>query len=434
MKKNNAPYDIAARGKGGSGVHSWLLCPLLLVFTSAGFPQTDTLTLERAISEAHENNRTMTISKIGLRTSQSRIREVKASRLPSLNFHTHYLHAPENGYNEVVTNGGEFGLQLEAGMPLYDGGVKGAQLDEAMNEQERSNVSMNKSAAEIGLAVRIGYYGVLGAREELRIRRETVSRLEDYLSLLEQLRLGGSASQSDVLKARVDRNNARIEVDQAEQALRKSMLELLNTIGSPLDRIVELAQADPEDTASVPSFSIEDNPDVQLLEHERTAATHQITIAKAERLPTLSVAGDVGVLGITPGEYRQDVGYSVLLTLELPLFNWGSTASRIEQKELAWDMLEAQLQLQKRELEKEWRVLLGELGSARRNLANYATNINDAEKNYLAAKSRFAGGSGSNLEVLEAQRLLVEAKLNYNTTLYQLRSGLALALKLCGRP
>ena len=407
---------------------------LVLALAASAPAQTDTLSIQQAVFQAQENNRAITISRIGMRTSESKVREVKASRLPFLNFHTHLLHAPENGYNEIVTNGGEFGLQLETGMPLYDGGIRSAQLDQALNDQDRSGVNLKKSAAEIGYAVRTAYYGVLAAKEELRIRRETVGRLEEYLSFLNQLRAGGSASQSDVLKAQVDLNNARIGVDQAFQSLRKVKFELLNAMGSSFDRTVDVVDPAPEDTSGVPAIAIENNPDVQLLEHEKASATHDITIARAERLPTLTVAGDIGVLGVTPREFRQDMGYSVLLTLELPLFNWGSTASRIEQKELAWDMLEAEVQLQKRELEAQWRVLLGDLEVSRKNLVNHASNIADAEKNYLAAKSRFAGGSGSNLEVLEAQRLLVEAKLNYNETLLRLRTDLAMALKLSGQP
>ena len=405
----------------------------MLFITPQAESQTDTLSLRRAIDVAQQNNKTITISKIGIRASESRLREVRASRLPFLTFSTHYLHTPETGYNEIVTDGGQYGVQLTTSLPLYDGGVKSTMVEQAMNEQERSNVNLKKGSAEVSCNVRISYYSVLGANEELRIREETVGRLEEYHTFLEQLRLGGNASESDVLKARVDLNNAVIAVDQARQSVQRSKLMLLNALGGSFDENIEVVPVTAEDTASVPSFAIENNPDIQLLQYDRMSAVHEITIAKAERLPTLSIAGDVGLLGVKPDEYRDDFGYSILLTLEVPLFNWGSTHNRIEQKELAWELLDAQIQLQKRELETEWRILLTELEVTRKSLLNYAHNITEAEKNYLAAKSRFAGGNGSNLEVLDAQRLLVEAKLNYNTALFQLRTDLALALKLSGQ-
>ncbi|TLY31031.1 MAG: TolC family protein, partial [Ignavibacteria bacterium] len=138
-------------------------------------------------------------------------------------------------------------------------------------------------------------------------------------------------------------------------------------------------------------------------------------------------------LGIHPHEFRDDVGYSVFLSLDLPIFSWGAINDRIEQRVFDRDQLDAQLELQRRGLETEWRNTLGDVELARKSLVSYRANITEAEKNYLSAKSRFAGGSGSNLEVLDSQRLLEEVKLNFNSTLFQLRASLAGLLKLSGK-
>lgn len=405
-----------------------------LLFVSSMFSQrNDTLSLQQVIEVAQKNNLSVTLGELGVKQSESRLREIKALRYPTILFHSHYLHAPETGYNEIVTNGGEYGVQLTSSLPLYDGGLKGVLVDQSVNNRERSSLKLQKNKIEIAFTVRTLYDEILRAREEIRIRKETIERLEDYVSLLHRLRLGGNATESDVLKAQVDLNNAKVFSDQAGQSLEKAKLMLSNTVGSVPGQMFEVAQVEDNNISSVPTVSIENNPDIQLLQHDKNSASYDIAIASAERLPTLTISADAGALGIAPKEFQHDVGYSVLLSLDMPLFTWGAIDNRIEQKEIARDQLEAQLKLQRRELETEWKITLGDLELARRNLLSYANNITQAEQNYLSAKSRFAGGSGSNLEVLDAQRLLVEAKLNYNTTRFQLRLDNASILRLGGQ-
>jgi outer membrane protein TolC len=169
-----------------------------------------------------------------------------------------------------------------------------------------------------------------------------------------------------------------------------------------------------------------------MLESEKASTLYDISIAQAERMPTVSIAGDVGALGVKASEFHEDLGYSLFLSLDLPLFNWGAIGDRIQQKELASQQLEAEAQLRSREIETEYSVTKSDLEASRNALAGYTDNIARAEENYLTAKSRFAGGAGSNLEVLEAQRLLTEAKLNRSGAQFQVRADRATLLRLAG--
>ena len=84
-----------------------------------------------------------------------------------------------------------------------------------INAIARSQINLQKSSLDIAFAVRTQYYETLRAEEELAIRSETVNRLEDYRTLLNQLRLGGGATQGDLLKTQVDLNNAIIAAGAA---------------------------------------------------------------------------------------------------------------------------------------------------------------------------------------------------------------------------
>jgi len=406
---------------------------VLLTACTLTFAQTDTLSLEQAIALALKNNGAAKIAELGVRQSESHVREAKSARLPQIYFRSHYLLAPEIGYNEIVTNGGEYATQLAVTMPLYDGGVRNALVEQSEGNSNRSIAALNKSRSDIAYDVRLGYYDVLRSQEELRIRRETVERLRQYASLLAQLQAGGGASESDLLKAQVDLNEAVAADDAAQQSVQRAKLSLNNSLGLPIRQELDVRPLPSEETFHSGEFPQESNLDIQLLEQDRKSTEYDLTIAHGERLPTIAISGDIGALGVTPNEFHNDLGYSVFVSLELPLFTWGGIDNRIEQKELLLQQADEQLQLQRRELETEWKSAISDFETARKILIRYSENISTAENNFLAAKSRFAGGSGSNLDVLDAQRTLVNAKLSYENTLFQLRADVAILLKLSGK-
>lgn len=410
-----------------------LLSLLLLSNSLPLLSQIDTISLQDALTRAQKSNLAIKIAEVGVKQNESRLREVSTARYPGLSFRSHYLYTPEIGYNEAVTNGGEYGVQLATGLPLFDGGVRSAVIDQSSNEIEKSRVGVRKSSSDLAFAVRTQYYETLRSEQELVIREETVTRLQEYLTFVNQLRLGGIATESDRLKTEVDLNNAKIASDGALQAAQKSRRLLANLVGSASGAEVEVLPLVGGDSWEIPVFAVAENPDFQLLDRDRRSATYGVTIAKGERLPTLTLAGDVGALGVHPNEFHHDIGYSIFLSLEMPIFSWGAVGERIEQKELAREQLDAQLLLQRRALETEWKNAVADLELARQNLTRFQENIAVAERNYLSAKSRFAGGSGLNLEVLDAHRLWVDAKLEYNSTVFAYRSSLADLIRLSGR-
>src|SRR5713226_4821258 len=104
---------------------------LVLLVQAIAFSQTVRISLEQAVDTALTRNGNIKFAEIGVRQSGSRVREVKAMRLPSLLLNSHYLHTPEAGYNEAITNGGEYGLQLTTSVPVYDGGARNALIDQS---------------------------------------------------------------------------------------------------------------------------------------------------------------------------------------------------------------------------------------------------------------------------------------------------------------
>ena len=154
-------------------------------------------------------------------------------------------------------------------------------------------------------------------------------------------------------------------------------------------------------------------------------------IASHERLPEVSIFADAGYL--TSGENLRlpavervnAFGYSVGIGVELPLLNWGATAMRVQQRELVTEDLRQKMELLRRSLLTDASRSRLQLVRSRDRLTAIRLNVAKAEENFLLTKAKYAAGGTLALEVLAAQQLLTEFRLNELNTLAEIQSLVA---------
>jgi outer membrane protein TolC len=396
------------------------------------YAQTDSLTLNEAIDLALKNNQNLTLANLEIEKSRAALKEVKANLYPSFYGTSHYLFAPENGYDPVVTNGGEYGIQLNANYTLFDGGVRNAQINKASVNIEVKKLTLEQTKSEIRYLVRIIYYQILSAKNELFAQKKGVKELTDYLQLLQQLKSGGIASESDVLKTKVDLNNLNSSLETVRENIEKLKFNLNNLLGRPIDKPFDIYENSVID--SLAQFNIENNNliDLEVIKNEAKTSSYDINITKGEKLPQLSITGDAGVLGVKPNNIKQNVGYSLFFSFSVPLFTWGAIDSRIQQAEISQKQALTNVELTDRTLQTQRLSILSEIELAKKNMKNYQSSLKTAEENYLASEIHFKGGSGTNLDVLDAHRLVIQAELDYNNAVLQYHIAIASLLRLYG--
>ncbi len=409
-----------------------LLTLIIFLFQLETYAQTDSLSLSQAIELALKHNQNITLASQEIEKSKAALKEVKANLYPSIYGTSHYLYAPENGYDPVVTNGGEYGLQLNANYTLFDGGIRSAIINKASVNIVGKNLSLQQTKSEIRYLVRVVYYQLTAVKNELAAQRKGVKELSNYRQLLEQLKSGGIASESDVLKTRVDLNNLIISLETAKQNIEKLKFDMNNLLGRKIDEPLEIYESAASDTSTTHSFNLNKMIDLEVVQNEAKASSYDINIAKGERLPQLSITGDAGVLGVKPNNIKQDAGYSLFLSFSVPLFTWGGIDGRIQQAEISQKQAMTNVDLTDRALQTQRFTILSEIELAKKNMINYQSSIKTAEENYLSSEARFKGGSGTNLDVLDAHRLVIQAELNYNDSVLQYQTARASLLRLYG--
>ena len=391
------------------------------------------LTLEQCIALAQRNSPALHAAESAVRSSELASEELSTTGLPQVKSVVGGSYAPvppRFGYDPAISNGGQLAGQFVVQQSLYDGGVRSLKLDQLHYERERFSKEKQRTQRDLVFAVKQTFVEVLRAQQEVRLQQQSVEQLSDYLGLVRRFFNGGNASYTDVLKTDVQFSNASILLQKANESLATAEYSLAELVCTAIDSSVgligsldSLISASSDTSVESRGHDLPTNLDLSIAGLSIERSLLEVELARRERLPELSFVGDAGYLGsienlrLPSSDRLNTFGYSVGIGIEFPLFNWGATGLRVEQRELETDGLRFQLEVLRRSLRTEYKKTQLQLVRAKDRLQSIRTNITKAEENFLLTKSKFAGGVSLSLEVLAAQQLLIDAKLSELQTL-----------------
>jgi multidrug efflux system outer membrane protein len=201
-------------------------------------------------------------------------------------------------------------------------------------------------------------------------------------------------------------------VTQQENALSV----LLGRNPGPIPRGKTIDQlALPSVPAGLPSDLLTRRPDILLAEQNLVAANARIGVAKAAYFPSIGLTGflgsastDLSNLFTGPAKVW---GYSVPVTV--PIFTAGKIAGEVQSTEAVRRQALAGYRKSIQAAFREVDDALADQARTREQLAAQASQVQALQKYVELAQLRFDNGYATYLEVLDAQRSLFDAQLNY---------------------
>ena len=266
------------------------------------------------------------------------------------------------------------------------------------------------------------YAEIMELDVELEVaQRNTVTR-QGTLDLFTKRSLGGVGNDLEVNQARADLAVTAAAIPATERliALKESQMSvLLGRPPGPIPRAkAPVQQVAPALPMGVPAALLERRPDIRRAESRAMAATSNVGVAVANRLPKLSLEGIIGLAGPSLATTFSPEGllWSVGAGLVAPIFEGGRLAS---QEEAAWAVLDEYVALYRQQVITAWRevndaaVSVRKLGEVAAQAEIQVTASTTAER---LARHRYDGGVSNYLEVLDAQRSLFNSELTLAQT------------------
>src|SRR5579859_87039 len=177
-----------------------IACALLLRSTCAAA----SLTLKEAVNRALSYAPAAEIAAAQMDFSDAKVREARAPFFPTIAANGEYNQAP--GYDRTITNRGLTLAQLGLDYTAFDGGRRAAQLSAARYTAEAAKLGVDATRASIVFATTVAYFDLLRAHATVAELERSLSRLTQYLAIVERLRSSGRAIANDVLKIRSARD------------------------------------------------------------------------------------------------------------------------------------------------------------------------------------------------------------------------------------
>jgi outer membrane protein TolC len=303
-----------------------------------------------------------------------------------------------------------------------------------------------KAKAEIasrGLVVTVvqRYYAVAAAQLKLEAAKKTGDEGDRFFKLTQDLEKGGEVAHSDVIKAELQMQDRHRQLLEAQLGLLNARLDFAVLIFPDFNDNFELAEdlhaSVPLPTvAEVQQRAARDNPDVRAALAAVQQAGHDVTGARAGYLPSLSFDYWYGIdaeqFAVNSPKGVSNLGSAAAATVNIPVWNWGATQSRIKQAELRRAQAQRELSLAQRRLLAEIQSLYAEAETALNELSGLSRSAELSADSLRLTTLRYKGGEATVLEVVDAQSTFAQANSAYQDGAVRYRVALANLQTLTG--
>lgn len=446
-----------------SRVHCRKVCPslLLVLATLAGSsgpalgaggetPSVEALTLEQSLQLAEEHNPQLAAAREKVRAAEGGIVEMRSGLYPHLDASAGAFHLespPTLTLGPVSTRIGREDMRfinLGATQTLYAGGRIQGGIEAARLTQVDAQERLRALSREVAAQVKSAFYGVLFARELVRVRQDALNLLQEHLATTQAKFRQGTAAEFDTLRAEVEVANARPPLIEAEnqvataeehfkKALGMDLHSAVSVVGELRQRPVPFAGAEAAAEAAANACRAE----MAAAKAAVRLADTQTRIARAGDKPTVSLSANY--FGTSPEYFMapsEDLRWNWIagVNVALPLFSGFETRGRVAKFQAESAGAQARLHDVEQQVRLETRQAFLRIKEAEELVRSQAQNVAQAEKALRIARRRYEQGLGTQLDVTDSQVALTQARVNELSALYRHELAVAELVRAVGCP
>lgn len=404
----------------------------------------DSLTLRAAVEMVLASHPAIQEARDGVAVSRARVEgsrsalypEVSASGLyshvgpvPSLEFQDRSITLfPSNNYNADVT----------VRQTVYDAGKREIEVARASAMEETAAENVEVVRFRLAYQTIDAFNAILFQQESLRVQDEELEALRRHLEIIQEMVRAGSATEFEVLTTQVrigDVENRRVDV---ANALEVRDIELRQLLGWPADRPLALSgrfqdSGEVLDGDSLVALALQLRPDLRLSRSTEGTARVQARLAALGDKPAVNVNLTVGAKnGYVPHLNVLKPNWVAGMSVDFPIFNGHRTRSQVRETEASLSQAQARTRTLARSVATQVEQALSSLRASREKIRTSELQVRQAEAAVALAETRYQAGVVTNLDVLDAQTSLSEARLAELRARYELVSHRAMLRQAVG--
>lgn len=397
-----------------------------LLFSIAVFGQE--LTIEQCRAMALENNKRIAIAQQDKERADLIADVTKTNFLPKVS--AEGLAYYDNAKSDIKLGLGELGDldmklrtsnsyvgQITVEQPIYMGGKITSASKMSKVGSEIAELSKQLTEDEVILETDKAYWLCIQALEMRKAALSYKETIDEFYRVVQNAVDAGMKSKNDAMKVQVQKNQAELQLNRAENGIRISQMNLCDIIGLPLDSNVSFSETFRDNHFVLnPNATVSARPEYAILTKQIELKKHEKQFVKSDFLPQIGFTGSYGYihgpkLGNDP--LFNKGSFSAVFSVKVPLFNWGEGTKKVRAAEREMTIAQLQRDDLSRKMDLELQQTINSYNEAILEVKLTWQALEQSEENLKMSRDHYDVGMAAISDYLESQTIRQNAQTEY---------------------
>jgi outer membrane protein len=418
---------------------STLIAALFLSSKGLGGP---TYSIEQAVAVAEEHNPEILIARKKVQGARGGVIEARSGYLPWLS--SNGLVDKRQTQSETNLRQEDYNVTVKVEQNLYTGGAVTSQTAIARLNVEKQIYELQEIANRVAMDVRVAFNELLLNRAKVRVHQDSVRVLDEELKSQQQSFSAGIVSNLNVQRAEVALANERPELFNAETQVKNSYLRLGDLFGTeihprgetaPFEVLGELEyQSNHPDLNDCLARADSSRAVIKARQKDIQIEDQQYNLDRSAMRPHVRAFSGYEIYSERDPDVGQEFNYGGVVGINATwnIFDGFATKGRMQATRARREAAVQALAAARRAVASEVRSAFFDLQQADRVLETETSNVQAADQALDIAKSNFAAGLGTQLDILQAASDVTRTRTTRLTAIYLHNVALARLAHACG--
>lgn len=323
--------------------------------------------------------------------------------------------------------------------PVFMGGKIASAYSMAKIGTQMAGLNREMKRSEVIVEVDKAYWLLVEACQLVEAAESFVETVEGMQEVAANAAEVGMATSNDMLKIKVQYDNARLALAKAENGKKLAMMNLCHCMGIPLTTTIETDGKDAEIfpvPGQMEEVSVEDRADFKLLQKQAELKKKEIAFVRSDFLPQIGIMASYGYsygIRLQGDPLLDQGGFGLVASVKIPIFAWGEGYFKIKsaRKEHSMALSELRRMEELMVLEKSKNEFA--LSEAAMLVEMTGSALENAECNLRICQDQYETGMETAANVLQAQTQWHKCKSDHIKAVAEQRLAYTQYLKSIGK-
>nr|WP_320190178.1 TolC family protein [uncultured Desulfobacter sp.] len=304
-----------------------------------------------------------------------------------------------------------------------------------------ARLNLELSRLDLALQVKAAYFNILAFDKTVVVFEKEVTFLSSKVELVNQFYQAEMIPINDVLKAKLELANSQqnlVEAEnQAKQARSAFNILLAQPVNAQVD-VEDILRYYPEKIEFQPTVekALKQRPEIRQIDIHIQQAEQHVKLAKSDYYPAVNLSCDFVKEGdqanVSGSPYHDGDRWEGTMLVSWSLWDWGKRDHAVSEKRSIINELKKTRHALKENISHDINAAQLDLATAEQNISTTQKAVRQGEENLRVNEENYRVQMVTITDLLDAQALLTQARVNYYKALYRHNAARARLLRAMG--